>query len=217
MHEAPAPVDQGLETGSRPSLSQYLRDLGLAEVEQWMEFPLVAGIADGTLAPEIFRHYLEQDYLYLRNYVRLYAKLAAHAPDAEVEHLVRLAWNVLDVELGLHRGLGEAFGCDFERASPSAVCTEYIDFLLDAAASFGDGLVASLPCIWGYGMIASRMRPPTDERYRRWVATYDSARFEGLLEKHCQLLDDAAPDPARAEALFRRGLALEAEFWNQEP
>jgi thiaminase/transcriptional activator TenA len=199
------------------SLSQYLRDLGLAEVEHWMKFPLVAGIADGTLDPRIFRHYLEQDFLYLRNYVRLYAKLAAHAPDAEVEHLVRLAWNVLDVELGLHRGLGDAFGCDFEAARPSTVCTEYIEFLLDAADSFGDGLVASLPCIWGYGVIASRMRPPTDERYARWVATYDGARFEGLLEKHCQLLDDAAPDPARSESIFRRGLALEAEFWNQEP
>jgi thiaminase/transcriptional activator TenA len=199
------------------SLSRYLREIGLSEVERWMEFPLVAGIADGTLDPEIFRHYLEQDYLYLRNYVRLYAKLAANAPDADVEHLVRLAWNVLDVELGLHRDLGDAFDCDFDAAAPSAVCTQYIEFLLDAADAFGDGLVASLPCIWGYGVIASQMSPPADARYRKWVATYDSTRFEGLLDKHCQLLDDAAPDPDRAEMLFRQGLGLEAEFWNQRP
>jgi len=42
--------------------------------------PFLAALADGTLPPAVFRHYLEQDGCYLREYTRALALLAARAP-----------------------------------------------------------------------------------------------------------------------------------------
>jgi thiaminase (transcriptional activator TenA) len=187
------------------------------EVEAWLELPLVAGIARGDADPDAFRNYVEQDLIYLRSYVRLYAKLAAQAPDHHVEHLVNLAWNVSEHELGMHRSFGVAFGADFERATASPVCATYIRFLFEAADDFGLGLVASLPCAWGYAEVASLMPLPPEGPFRRWAETYRSERGRELLARHRQMIDEAAPDPVRAEELFARAMALEVEFWNQRP
>jgi thiaminase (transcriptional activator TenA) len=184
-------------------------------VEGWLELPLVAGIARGDADPDAFRNYVEQDFIYLRNYMRLYARLAALAPEHHVEHLVTLAWNIGEHELGLHRSFGVPFGADFEGVTPSPVCADYMRFLLDAADDFGLGLVASLPCAWGYAEVATMMPLPPEGPFRRWAETYRSERGRELLARHCQMIDEAAPDPVRAEELFARAMDLEVEFWNQ--
>jgi thiaminase len=149
--------------------------------------------------------------------VRLYAKLAGAAPDEHVEHLVQLAWNLVDVELGHHREMATAFGCTFEELVPSDVCKSYVAFLHETASDFGLGLVAALPCIWGYGLLCRSIEMPPPGIYRGWVETYRNDRYDGLIEQHCSMLDAAAPDPDLAEEVFQQGLAFEVEFWNQMP
>jgi len=134
-----------------------------------------------------------------------------------VTHLVGLAWNLADVELGHHREMGATFGCNFDDVQPSPACKSYVAFLHDAAEDFGLGLVAALPCIWGYGLLCRSIELPPEGVYRGWVETYRNARYAGLIEQHCGMLDAASPDPDIAEEVFNRGLAFEVEFWNQTP
>jgi thiaminase/transcriptional activator TenA len=188
----------------------------LPEVESWTEVPLLKAMADGTLDPDVFRHYLEQDYLYVRSYVRFYAKLASVAPSDEVEPLVEIAWRLADVELGLHRELGAAFDCDFSVA-PTQICADYMAFLMDAADDFGLGLVAALPCIWGYGVVARRLPPSPNPMFQPWIDVYDGTRYAGAVESHCERLDAVSPDPEKADALFRTALDFEYAFWHQLP
>jgi thiaminase/transcriptional activator TenA len=199
------------------ALSVRLRELGTPHVEAWQELPLVAAIGRGDPDPDVFRHYLEQDFLYVTSYVRLYAKLAAHAPEEHVVDLVQLAWNLADVELGHHRELGATFGCRFDDIAASDVCAAYVDFQLAAAADFGLGLTAALPCIWGYGLLCRSLPIPPRGVYREWLELYRSDRYDGLIENHCAMLDAAGPDPTAAEAVFNKALAFEVAFWNQTP
>jgi thiaminase (transcriptional activator TenA) len=206
-----------LTVGDTTTLSARLRQLGEPHIEAWKDLPLVAAIARGDADPAVFRHYLEQDYLYITSYVKLYAKLAGAAPDEHVTHLVQLAWNLADVELGHHRQMGVDFGCDFDAAVPSETCATYISFLHGAADDFGLGLVAALPCIWGYGRLCRSLPLPSEGPYRGWVEMYRDERYGGLIDKHCAMLDAAAPDPDAARAIFEEGLGLEVAFWNQTP
>jgi thiaminase/transcriptional activator TenA len=199
------------------TLSKQLRVQGEAHIQAWQELPLVAGIGRGDADEAWFRHYLEQDHLYLASYVRFFAKLAASAPDEHVEHLVGLAWNVADQELAKHRAIGAAFGCDFDAAVASPTCTAYVDFLHRSATDFGLGLVAALPCMWGYGRLCRAIPLPPDGPFRDWIEVYRSDRYGHVIDRHCTMIDEAAPDPDRAEALFLQGLAFEVEFWNQRP
>jgi thiaminase/transcriptional activator TenA len=116
----------------------------------------VRGIAAGDLDPTRFRAWLVQDYLFLLDYVRLFALAAARAPDTDtLGRLVDLAHATFHEELSLHRAYAAEFGLaqvDLDRAEKSSQCAAYTDFLLRTAATaeFAEVLAALLPCMWGY-------------------------------------------------------------------
>ncbi|WP_067813801.1 TenA family protein [Nocardia inohanensis] len=198
------------------SLSAHLEQLGLPLVEQQLAHPTVAGIAGGELPEPVFRSWLEQDYLFLLDYVRVFSRLAWQAPDAHVGDLVDLAHATFHDELSLHRSLAAEFGADLEGAVKGRPCQAYTAFLLDAAASYPDGLAALYPCMWGYSTLGIRLagKPPADPRYRRWIDTYADPGFAGLTRRCAQMLDESGAEPARAQHFFLEGMRHELAFWD---
>jgi thiaminase (transcriptional activator TenA) len=197
-------------------LAARLEELGRPLVEEQLGHPTVAGIARGDLPDVVFRSWLEQDYLFLLDYVRVFSRLAWQAPAAHLGDLVDLAHATFHEELSLHRSLAAEFGADLEGATKGAACAAYTDFLLDAAASYGDGLAALYPCMWGYSTLGRILAadPPAEPRLRRWVDTYADPVFAQLTRRCAQMLDEAAPDPVRAEELFLIGMRHEYAFWD---
>jgi thiaminase (transcriptional activator TenA) len=202
------------------TLSQRLTERGLPGVRAQLDHPTVAGIARGDLDPEVFRGWLEQDYLFLLDYVRVFSRLAWQAPDQHLGDLVDLAHSTWHDELALHRGLAAEFGADLLGAVKSPACAAYTGFLLDSAADYGRGLAALLPCMWGYstlgGMLAEA--PPAEPRYARWVATYADPDFAALASRCAEMLDDAHEaalvDEPTATAAFDEALRHEQAFWD---
>ena len=181
-----------------------------------MRHPFVRGIADGSLDRAVFRSWLEQDYLFLLDYVRVFSRLAWQAPAQHLPDLVDLAHSTLHEELALHRSLAEPFGADLDTAEKGPACEAYTAFLLDAAADYGRGLAALLPCMWGYSELGQRLAAvaPADSPYAPWVATYADPGFAALARRCADMLDEAAPDPAVAESAFLEAMRHELAFWN---
>ncbi len=196
------------------SLSARLAAIGRPLLDEQLEHPTVRGIAEGTLDPAVFRSWLEQDHLFLLDYVRVFSRLAWQAPDAHLGDLVDLAHETLHGELALHRSLAEPFGADLVGAVKGPACAAYTAFLLDAAADYGTGLAALYPCMWGYSTLGSMLPVPADPRYRRWVETYADPGFAALAARIGELIDEAAPDAEAAEAAFLEGMAHELAFWD---
>ncbi|WP_030170469.1 TenA family protein [Spirillospora albida] len=197
-------------------LAARLEHLGLPLVEEQLKHPTVVGIARGDLDEGVFRSWLEQDYLYLLDYVRVFARLAWQAPDGHVGDLVDLAHSTFHEELELHRSLSSEFGADLDNARKGPACAAYTEFLLDAAASYADGLAALYPCMWGYSTLGARLAedPPAEPRYRRWVDTYADPGFAALSARCAEMLDESGADPARAERLFMAAMRHELAFWD---
>ena len=196
------------------SLARHLEAIGRPLLDEQLAHPTVRGIATGTLDEAVFRSWLEQDYLFLLDYVRVFSRLAWQAPDAHLGDLVDLAHETLHGELELHRSLAAPFGADLERATKGPACAAYTAFLLDAAADYGVGLAALYPCMWGYSTIGRLLPVPPEPRYARWVETYADPGFAALAVRIGEMLDEAAPDAAAAEAAFREGMAHELAFWS---
>ncbi|RJQ81749.1 transcriptional regulator [Pseudonocardiaceae bacterium YIM PH 21723] len=202
------------------SLSARLTALGEPSVLAQLDHPTLRGIADGTLDPEVFRSWLEQDYLFLLDYVRVFSRLAWQAPDEHLGDLVDLAHNTWHEELRLHRGLAAEFGAMLDIARKGPACAGYSGFLLDSAADYGTGLAAMLPCMWGYSEIGQRLahRTPADSRYAAWVGTYSDPAFAALAARCAQMLDEAHAKglvtEEAAEAAFRKALDHELAFWD---
>ena len=203
------------------SLSQRLTERGLPSVRAQAAHPTVAGIARGDLDPALFRSWLEQDYLFLLDYVRVFARLAWQAPDAHLGDLVDLAHSTWHEELALHRSLAAEFGADLFGAVPGPATTAYTRFLNNAAEDYGSGLAALLPCMWGYstlGRLLAERPPPPDERYARWIATYADPAFAALADRCAQMLDEAHAealvDESTATKAFDTAMRHELAFWD---
>jgi thiaminase/transcriptional activator TenA len=209
-------------------LSQHLFAVGRPVLERQLAHPTVRGIAAGTLDEGRFRAWLIQDYLFLLDYVRLFALAAARAPDTDaLGRLVDLAHSTFHEELSLHRSYAAEFGlteADLDGADKSPACAAYTDFLLRTAATadYPEVLAALLPCMWGYSELGRAMAAaglPTEPHYRRWVETYADPGFADLAAWCATLLDrtaDGLPPASLAacQRAFLTSLRHELAFWD---
>ncbi|OPG13931.1 TenA family protein [Microbispora sp. GKU 823] len=197
-------------------ISADLHAIGRPMLDAQLAHPTVRGIAAGDLPEPVFRSWLEQDYLFLLDYVRVFSRLAWQAPDAHLGDLVDLAHATWHDELDLHRSLAAGFGADLDGAVKGPACAAYTSFLLESAADYGEGLAALYPCMWGYSTLGRILAadPPAEPRYRAWVDTYADPGFAALAARIAVMIDEAAPDPARARELFARGMEHELAFWD---
>jgi thiaminase/transcriptional activator TenA len=210
------------------SLSAELYEAARPIWDAQLEHPFVRGIGDGTLEEERFRRWVLQDYLYLKEFARIFAWAVAKA-----DRLESMAWyaSVLDLtlntEMELHRGYAARFGltpADLEAEPMWPTTRAYTDFLVRVSAD-GDMaqlLAALLPCAWGYLHIGRHLRDrgpgPDDARYADWIEMYASDDFaeattwlRGELDR---VAGDAAPaERQRLEEIFVLSSRYEWMFW----
>jgi thiaminase/transcriptional activator TenA len=192
-----------------------------------LEHPFVKRLGDGTLEEERFRRWVRQDYLYLKEFARIFAWACAKA-----DRLDAMSWyaSVLDLtlntEMELHRQYAARFGIseeDLEAEVMWPTTRAYTDFLVRTAAD-GDMLellAALLPCAWGYCHVAQKLAEggvPQDQRYADWIEQYASAEFEAAAEwlrtEMNRLVESAGPRKReRLKQLFVTSSQYEWMFW----
>ncbi|MEQ4540353.1 thiaminase II [Halomonas desiderata] len=208
-------------------------DLTRACHDDWrayVEHDFVRGLGTGTLDEGAFRHYLQQDYLFLIHFARAYA-LAAYKSRtlADLRQAHEGLKAIVDVELGLHVGYCREWGITEAQlaALPEARATmAYTRYVLDTG-NRGDLLdlhVALAPCLVGYGEIANWLgaQPNTlrgnANPYDAWIAMYEGEEFQAAMRAELAWLDARLADvaPARFDELvevFRDATRLEIDFW----
>lgn len=151
--------------------------------------PFLKGLTDGSLPRESFQFYAIQDALYLREFARALSIAAARAPEDDwIVMFNEHAAGALKVERALHESFFRVFGLAPEQvaATPLAPTTlAYTSYLLSVAyaAPFHETLAALLPCYWIYWEVGKELERggSPDPLYARWIGTYASAEFGGLV------------------------------------
>lgn len=189
--------------------------------------PFNAGLADGSLSVERFRHYMIQDAHYLIAFGRALAIAAAKADDPDgLIQFSQAATIAVVVERSLHADFFSTFGVSqdvFEGTALSPVCHHYCSFLTSTAYAepYPVVLAALLPCFWIYAeigrdILARAVRP---NRYDAWIDTYAGAEFHEAVRAVIATTDraaaKAAPETLKAmHAAYARGTQLEWMFWD---
>lgn len=209
------------------SFSTHLRTIADDIWEAQHRHPVVTGIGDGSLDPNIFGFWLRQDYLYLIDYARLFGAAVLKAPTLELmTTMAQLAHEILHTEMALHRSYVTGFGItadDLLQETKAPTCQGYTDFLLRTATvgDFAELMGGLLPCMWGYGEIGARLAAkglPDEDRYARWIEMYASDEFQQL-GAWCREATDAVCDGlppamlARVEDAFLTSSRYELAFW----
>jgi thiaminase (transcriptional activator TenA) len=193
-----------------------------------LEHPFVRGLGDGSLAIDKFRFYLEQDYVFLIEYSRVFALASAKARDLETMNLFAgLLGDTLKIEMQLHRDYCKRLGIEasvLEKAQPAPVTHAYTRHLLTAAyaGTVTEIVAAVLPCQLGYAEIAAALaregRGGGNSFYAEWIATYTTREFIEGAQRLVQILDNLADRlPEREtnylENLFLTSSRYEYLFW----
>ena len=208
-------------------------DLTAACQDDWrgyIEHAFVRRLGDATLEEGAFRHYLQQDYLFLIHFARAYALAAYKSRDlGELRHAFEGLKTILDVELGLHVEYCRGWGIseqDLARLPEARATLAYTRYVLDTGHR-GDLLdlhVALAPCLVGYGEIAqwlngraTTVRGPANP-YDAWIAMYESEAFQQAMADERAWLDARLAEVAPARfaeltAVFRDATRLEIDFW----
>lgn len=184
-------------------------------------------LADGTLAPESFRHYIVQDSLYLAEYARALALAAARSPTAagrlEFSDGAKVA---VQVEEALHQAFFTQFGVSAETAhsaEPNPECLAYTSYLtaLAATRSYEELIAGILPCFWVYWEVGChvKLRAAAPNPYAAWIDTYAAPAFGEATDRVRQLVDEAAaeaPPSIRAAMAraFHQATRYEWMFWD---
>ena len=191
--------------------------------------PFIAGIGDGTLAVEKFKHYILQDYAYLVEYSRVLALASAKAPQLQdMGWFAKLLDETLNVEMDLHRGYCAGFGItsgELEATKPAPTTIAYTSFLLKVAhqQSFAELVAALMPCQWGYWEIGEHLarqgEPPQAPLYCQWIQMYVSPEFAALAQEIREVANREARQagPAVVEAMgeaYLTSLRWELKFWD---
>jgi thiaminase/transcriptional activator TenA len=185
--------------------------------------PFLRGLTDGSLPRESFRFYAVQDALYLREFARALSLAAARAPrDDWIIMFDEHAAGALRVERALHESFFQDFGL-----SPAAVAATplaptnlaYTSYLLAVAygGGFHEAIAALLPCYWIYWEVGKELERAgsPDPLYARWIGTYASEEFGGLVRAVIAAADDVASrlQPPEREAMRRHFVTTSRYEW----
>ena len=155
---------------------------------RYLSHPFVTQMADGTLPPEKFRYYMLQDYLYLKDYVKIFAAIIQKADDFEqIRFLSEELADTIGETFRTHIPYMKRLGITEEEIRSARTHIDnnaYTHYMLWEAQA-GDvltGLVTLLNCSWSYAYVAEKIveRCPDalwDEHYGSWFAGYVSESY----------------------------------------
>lgn len=208
-----------------------LRAASQTQWDAYCNHEFVRGIDDGSLPEKCFRHYLEQDYLFLIHFSRAWA-LAVYKSDhlADMRAAAVSLNATLNYEMQVHVKYCRGWGLEerqMQEIEESRANMAYTRYVLDRGLS-GDILdlhVALAPCIMGYAVIGKRLleNPAADlssNPYKEWIQSYGAEEYQNVALAAIGQLDRLAAahmGPGRFDGLsktFRQATSLEIGFWD---
>ena len=193
-----------------------------------LNMPFITEMESGSLERQVFQHYMIQDGIYLGEFARVLAIIAAKAPSPETQLLFASSVReAILVERGLHENFFAEFGITVEDAlatEPSPTCLNYTNFLIATAYqhNFAIAVAAVLPCFWIYlevGKYIYQKATVNSNPYQKWIDTYVDADFEASVVSVIQVADEVAAKASEAELalmnqVIYRASQFEWMFWD---
>ena len=189
--------------------------------------PFIRELAAGTLPPEKFRFYVEQNLMYLPEYAKAMAVGVAKSPDVEtMRWFAHALGNVVENEIPENRELLSrvlALGAEdrggAEEMAPANLA--YTSFLVSTALQHGplEIMAAIVPCTWSYGDIASGLGIADHPVYAEWVRFFGSPEYGEIIREMRARFDAMTAGLGevtleRLSYFFTASTRLERGFWD---
>lgn len=187
--------------------------------EAILRLPFITELADGTLAPEVFRRYIEQDNLYITQYSRVLSHIASRLPDLDdMDTFLKFAGDGVLMEKALH-----SMYVSGEKVEMSPTCLFYTSLLkAQSLEPVEVEAAAILPCFWIYLAVGKHILSIAkldDNPYADWIKAYSDPAFDASTEKAiaiCDKLAAATSETTRQHMtdIYLNAARMEWRFWD---
>ena len=198
--------------------------------EKYLEHPFVKEIGEGTLDKEKFKNYLVQDYLYLKEYAKVFAMGLVKAESlSDMNLYYGSIKGILEDETEVHTNYLKYFGIDQDKVfdNRKEMTTEsYTSYMLGIGlkGDLKEIAMTILPCAWSYQFIGRSLyekhKDALDNNfYKPWIEEYSSVEFEEGSEVWKNHINDLCKDISEKEAenlrdIFMKSSLYEMDFWD---
>ena len=209
-----------------PSLTETLRQRHAGLWEEMVTHPFVQGLGSGDLPLERFQRYFLQDFVFIRDLVKLVSLITAKAPDLDTaRRLTRFLGDLLTGEETLFRDAFRDWGIsetEYLNVEAAPVTRAFGDFMVRTAyqGSFPEALACLAVPEWTYLDWATRLARaggvPENPVYRAWIEIHSNEGFTDFVAWLRERLDAAPMDEAtrdRVGDIFLTCLRYEIQFW----
>ena len=176
---------------------------------RYLSHPFVTQMADGTLPMEKFRYYMLQDYLYLKDYVKIFAAIIQKADDFEqIRFLSGELVNTIGETFRTHLPYMQRLGVtedEIRRARPHIDNSAYSHYML-CEAQAGDVLTGLVDAL-------------QNEHYGAWFAGYVSEEYRQTNQALIDRIDALGADIDEQTTqhlceIFQTCCLFDLRFWD---
>lgn len=196
----------------------------------YLTHPFITKMADGTLEIEKFKYYMLQDYVYLKDYIKVFAVGSTKSNEFdEIKFFCDNMYAVLDETYKVHIPYMKRLGItekDIMNVTPHIDNTSYTKYMLYEGQN-GDMLsclIAILSCSWSYAFISKKIVEKNkscleNETYGEWFNGYYCKEYQETNEKLIQKVDNLSNNLSqktidKLTEIFVNCSIYEAKFWD---
>jgi len=196
--------------------------------EKWLQEPFLQRMINGTLEKKMFKSYLIQDSLYLRDYLKIFAYAMTKVNTLkDMKRYYMLLGYVDEGENATRICYLNEFGLDDETIDTierKKQCQEYGDFLNKIAKNGAeeDILMAMLPCMVGYRYVFETLKLQApyllEGYYAPLVQDYTTEEYGSMCAQWLEFTEEACSgltDKRKQELkeIFKQASLHELYFW----
>ncbi|GAB6169521.1 thiaminase II [Clostridium carnis] len=198
--------------------------------EGYLNHPFVEEIGKGILNKDKFKYYLIQDYLYLKEYAKVFCiGVVKSRTMKEMKFYYDSIKGTMEDETAVHIKYLEGFGVkpiEAEKCEYNLVTSSYTSYMQGIALTgdIKEIAIAVMPCTWSYNYIGNKLKEQylenlEDNFYKDWIEVYGSKEFDEFtnnwidyINELCSNIEDYEKEKLRD--IFIKASKYEMEFWN---
>ena len=210
--------------------TDYLFEESREIFDEYLEHPFLKEIGEGTLDKEKFKEYLIQDYLYLKEYAKVFCVgvIKAESMD-EMRFFYNSIKGTMEDETAVHIKYLEGFNVSTEKAENSKIKlinTSYTSYMLGQALTgdIYDIIAAVLPCTWSYSYIGKKLLGKYKNKlennfYKEWIEMYACEEYDEFTELWINYTNEKCKDLSKEKKeklkdIFIKSCIYEMQFWD---
>ncbi|MDU1539508.1 MAG: thiaminase II [Paeniclostridium sordellii] len=198
--------------------------------KSYLNHLFVKEIGEGTLPKEKFKRYLIQDYLYLKEFSRVFAMGMVKADTVkEMKFFNKAANGSIEDEAAIHIEYMKRLGVApivAEKCKLEMVSSSYISYMQAVSLTGGvkEIVMATLPCNWSYNYIGHYLYETYKDNlegnyYKDWIKMYSDNKFDEVLKEWLEYTNYLCKNLSEEEIkklteIFVKSSLYELDFWN---